>query len=111
MPTVEMYALSNPGDRDRTDDPSLRDISAPGLGEMIGRAPAMLDLFQQIELVATTDVTVLAEGETGTGKDLVARTVHCLSHRAAKPFIAFNASNLQEQLFEMIGERRSVWLG
>lgn len=76
------------------------DSKVRGLEDVVGQAPAMQELFQQIELVAATDVTVLAEGETGTGKDLVARTIHCLSPRASKPFIAFNASNLQEQLFE-----------
>lgn len=76
------------------------DSQARGLEDVVGQAPAMQELFQQIELVAATDVTVLTEGETGTGKDLVARTIHCLSSRSDQPFVAFNASNLQEQLFE-----------
>lgn len=67
---------------------------------LVGRSPAMQELFRQIELVAQTDATVLVEGETGTGKDLVARTLHSLGHRARKPFVAVNASNLQENLFE-----------
>jgi transcriptional regulator with GAF, ATPase, and Fis domain len=70
------------------------------LGEIVGASPAMKELFRQIEMVARTDVTVLVEGETGTGKDLVARTLHRMSLRALKPYVAFNASNLQEQLFE-----------
>jgi DNA-binding NtrC family response regulator len=71
-----------------------------GLGEIIGTAPMMKDLYQQIQLVAPTDVTVLVEGETGTGKDLIAHTLHSLSRRKGASFVAFNASNLQEQLFE-----------
>lgn len=79
---------------------SRMNFDVQGLGDLIGQAPRMTELFEQIEMVAATDVTVLAEGETGTGKDLVARTIHCMSSRASKPFIAFNASNLQRQLFE-----------
>jgi len=76
------------------------DRSDNRLGEIIGAAPMMQEMFRQVQLVAQTDVTVLVEGETGTGKDLVARTLHKLSLRARRPFVAFNASNLQEQLFE-----------
>lgn len=73
----------------------------------------MRELFRQVELVARTDVTVLVEGETGTGKDLVARTLHRMSLRALKPFVAFNASNLQEQLFdsELFGHVKGAFSG
>lgn len=74
--------------------------STCGLREIVGASPAMQEMFRQVELIARTDVTVLVEGETGTGKDLVARTLHRLSLRADRPYVAFNASNLQEQLFE-----------
>ena len=81
-------------------DASREETAEGGLGNIVGASPAMQEMFRQIELVARTDVTVLVEGETGTGKDLVARTLHRLSLRAARPYVAFNASNLQEQLFE-----------
>jgi transcriptional regulator with PAS, ATPase and Fis domain len=64
-------------------------------------------------MVAETDVTVLVEGETGTGKNLIAHTLHRLSPRAGLPFVALNASNLQEQLFEseLFGHVRGAFSG
>src|ERR1043166_5601074 len=52
------------------------------LGEMVGKSPAMREIFGLVERIAPTDATVLIEGETGTGKDLIARTLHQLSRRA-----------------------------
>lgn len=89
------------------------DRQQEGLGEIVGASPVMQKLFEQIEAVAQTDATVLVEGETGTGKDLVSRTLHRLSLRAWKPFVAFNASNLQEQLFdsELFGHAKGAFSG
>lgn len=74
--------------------------SCRGLEEIVGGSRAMQTLFREIRTVADADVTVLVEGETGTGKNLIAETVHSLSPRADEPFVALNASNLQEQLLE-----------
>ena len=49
---------------------------------MVGKSPAMREIFGLIERIAPTDATVLIEGETGTGKDMIARTLHQLSPRA-----------------------------
>ena len=94
-------------------EPEGRPERWDGLGEIVGASSAMGELFRQIELVARTDVTVLVEGETGTGKDLVARTLHRMSLRALQPFVAFNASNLQEQLFdsELFGHVKGAFSG
>jgi DNA-binding NtrC family response regulator len=67
--------------------PQDRD-SSRGAGELVGRSPAMKTLFERIHLVALTESTVLITGETGTGKELVARAVHSLSSRKARPFVA-----------------------
>jgi DNA-binding NtrC family response regulator len=67
---------------------------------MVGRSPAMCQLFARIATIAQTDCVVLIEGETGTGKDLVARALHQQSRRAGGPYVAFNAATLPDQLFE-----------
>lgn len=67
---------------------------------MIGKTPAMQALWERIERVAPTKSTVLITGETGTGKELVARAIHELSPRAAQRFVAANCSALPETLLE-----------
>jgi len=67
---------------------------------MVGRTPPMLELYRRIEMSAPTDTVVLIEGETGAGKELVARALHRESRRADGPFVAVNASTIPEALFE-----------
>jgi DNA-binding NtrC family response regulator len=69
----------------------------PGL---IGSTPAMQALRSQIDLVASTDFTVLLEGESGVGKELVARQIHELSRRRSGPFVAINCAALVDTLLE-----------
>ena len=71
-----------------------------GAYQILGRSAAIADLRRQVALIAPTAAPVLLSGETGTGKSLVARVLHQESARAAGPFVAFSAANLQEQLFE-----------
>jgi len=73
-----------------------RDGAAP----LIGSTPAMAALRDRIERVASTDFTVLLEGESGVGKELVARQIHELSRRRAGPFVAINCAALVETLLE-----------
>jgi DNA-binding NtrC family response regulator len=73
-----------------------RDAAAP----LIGSTPAMEELRRTIERVAGTDFTVLLEGESGVGKDLVARQIHDLSRRRNGPFVAINCAALVETLLE-----------
>ena len=67
---------------------------------LIGQSPPMLKLFETIINVAQSDATVLITGETGTGKELVARTIHARSPRAYNPFIAINCGAFTEHLLE-----------
>jgi DNA-binding NtrC family response regulator len=67
---------------------------------LVGQSPPMLDLFETIVDVAQTDATVLITGETGTGKELVARAIHAQSPRVYAPFIAINCGAFTEHLLE-----------
>ena len=67
---------------------------------LIGHSPAMQQLRELIANVADTGANVLIEGETGTGKELVARCLHDFSRRQSKPFVALNCGGLPENLFE-----------
>jgi transcriptional regulator with GAF, ATPase, and Fis domain len=69
-------------------------------GEMIGASDAMRDVFQTIDKVAPTDVSLLVVGETGTGKELVARETHLNSPRADNPFVTINCGAIPENLLE-----------
>lgn len=71
-----------------------------GPGEIIGRSSVMIKVFQLIETASKVDVPVLITGETGTGKELVARAIHNHSKRKDKPFIAINCAAIPENLLE-----------
>ena len=70
------------------------------LGYFIGESPRMGELYEQIQKIASTDMTVLIRGESGTGKELVAKAIHECSSRARRPFIAVNCAALSDQLLE-----------
>jgi len=74
--------------------------AAPNVVGIVGRSAPMQSLLERMRRVAATETTVLITGETGTGKELVARGVHALSARAKKPFLAVNCSALAEGLLE-----------
>jgi Response regulator containing CheY-like receiver, AAA-type ATPase, and DNA-binding domains len=71
-----------------------------GLENIIARSPAMQRLFQQIAQIADSDATILLTGETGTGKEVLARVLHANSRRAKGPFVALNCAAISETLFE-----------
>ncbi|GMV50196.1 MAG: Transcriptional regulatory protein GlrR [Nitrospirae bacterium] len=71
-----------------------------GLENVVARSAAMQRLFQQIAQVADSDATVLLTGETGTGKEVLARVLHANSRRAKGPFVAVNCAAISETLFE-----------
>ncbi|SPP65265.1 sigma-54-dependent transcriptional regulator [Nitrospira lenta] len=71
-----------------------------GLENVVARSPAMQRLFQQIAQVADSDATILLFGETGTGKEVMARVAHTNSRRSKGPFVALNCAAIPEALFE-----------
>jgi len=83
------------------------------LEELIGRSPAMQQLFDMISLVADSAATVLIQGESGTGKELVAKTLHRLSPRREKPFVVVDCASLPETLLEseLFGHVKGAFTG
>jgi two-component system, NtrC family, response regulator AtoC len=80
---------------------------------VIGQSPAMQQVFQALELVAPMNSTVLIHGETGTGKELIARTIHHNSPRADQRFVGFNAAAIPEPLAEaeLFGHVKGAFTG
>jgi DNA-binding NtrC family response regulator len=83
------------------------------LGEMVGSSLRMREIFGLIERIAPTEATVLIEGETGTGKDLVARTIHDLSKRKGKPFVIVDCGAVSGTLIEseLFGHEKGAFTG
>src|SRR5688572_7318425 len=84
-----------------------------GLGSMVGKSAAMRALFQLIETVAATTATILITGETGTGKEMVARAIHQTSPRHRERFVAINVSAIPETLLdaELFGHVKGAFTG
>lgn len=82
-------------------------------GQMVGRSEAMRQLFKLIGDVAKGEWTVLIEGETGVGKELVAHSIHAASRRREGPFVAVNAAGLSESLLasQLFGHRKGAFTG
>jgi transcriptional regulator with PAS, ATPase and Fis domain len=79
---------------------SKEQLVSDRFGDMLGRSARMREMFADLERIAKTDVTLLVEGETGTGKELVADSVHRHSLRANRPFITFDCSAIAPTLIE-----------
>jgi transcriptional regulator with GAF, ATPase, and Fis domain len=82
-------------------------------GDLLGHAACMRELFADLERIADSDVTLLIEGETGTGKELVADAVHRASARSEQPFVVFDCSAVMPTLVEseLFGHERGAFTG
>jgi formate hydrogenlyase transcriptional activator len=81
--------------------------------QIIGNSPALELVLEQVEQVAPTDSTVLVQGETGTGKELIARAIHNLSSRCGRPFIKLNCAAIPFDLLEseLFGHEKGAFTG
>ncbi len=81
--------------------------------EIIGNSPLLREVFKSVEMVAHTDATVLVEGETGTGKELIARAIHNRSDRKKKPMVKVNCATLPTELIEseLFGHEKGSFTG
>jgi formate hydrogenlyase transcriptional activator len=81
--------------------------------QIIGNSPALESVLEQVEQVAPTDSTVLIQGETGTGKELIARAIHNLSARCGRPFVKLNCAAIPFDLLEseLFGHERGAFTG
>jgi transcriptional regulator with GAF, ATPase, and Fis domain len=92
---------------------ALEQATSDRFGDLLGRSARMRELFADLERIAQTDVTLLIEGETGTGKELVAESVHRESGRAEGPFVVFDCSAVAPTLAEseLFGHERGAFTG
>jgi formate hydrogenlyase transcriptional activator len=90
-----------------------QDASPRRFEQIIGSSPALESVLEQVERVAPTDSTVLVQGETGTGKELIARAIHNLSSRCGRPFIKLNCAAIPFDLLEseLFGHEKGAFTG
>jgi DNA-binding NtrC family response regulator len=97
----------------RTENEELREALGreKGLGQLIGRSPAMMRVLDRIRIVAERDARVLITGESGTGKERVARAIHDISRRANKPFVPLACAAIPSTLLEdeIFGHERGAF--
>src|ERR1700685_3556864 len=91
-----------------------RELRTAGkLGTLVGTSAPMQDVMRQVEIAAPSTASVLITGETGSGKEMVARSIHMLSPRADRPFVAINCSAIPESLMEseIFGHEKGAFTG
>ncbi|HEX2673600.1 MAG TPA: sigma-54-dependent Fis family transcriptional regulator, partial [Polyangiaceae bacterium] len=103
--TVSVISLSERVEREQA--------TIDRFGDLLGASPAMRELFADLARIADSDVTVLIEGETGTGKELVAESLHRESRRADLPLVVFDCSAVSPTLVEseLFGHERGAFTG
>ncbi|HEV8584755.1 MAG TPA: sigma-54 dependent transcriptional regulator [Methylomirabilota bacterium] len=106
--TLEVQRLARDNQRYRRE---LRERFAPD--QLVGQSPEMVAIYKLVARVAVSDTTVLIQGETGTGKELVARAIHYAGPRAERPFVVIDSAAIPETLFEseLFGHERGAFTG
>jgi DNA-binding NtrC family response regulator len=104
---VERAEAARSGELGEVEDEELLET------EMIGSSPPMVAIYNTVAKVADTDATVIIEGETGTGKELVARMIHRFSRRASQPFVPVDCASIAPSLLEseLFGAMRGAFTG
>src|ERR1700758_4975149 len=93
--------------------PRSEDCPAYGFEDIVGDSPALQEVLEQVTIVAPTNATVLLHGETGTGKELVARAIHKLSRRRQRSFVCMNCAATPAGLLEsdVFGHEKGAFTG
>jgi DNA-binding NtrC family response regulator len=107
LQAIERAEAARSGKEEETEDEELPET------DLIGSSPAMVEIYKTIDSVAETDATVIIEGETGTGKEMVARLIHKLSRRKDQPFQAVDCGSIASNLLEseLFGALRGAFTG
>jgi len=109
--TRELYAKVSLVDSSSPNEASKS--AGQGFGEIVGASNATRTLLKRIEIVAPTDSTVLIQGETGTGKELIAQEIHQMSRRKSQPLVKVNCASIPKELYEseFFGHVRGAFTG
>ena len=107
---IEQLKNKSADEKEYSEDAIRSEIS---FSEIVGQSAALLRVFEEVETVAQTDSTVLIYGETGTGKELIARAIHNLSLRRSNPFVRLNCAAIPTGLLEseLFGHEKGAFTG
>jgi DNA-binding NtrC family response regulator len=108
-----LHAIQQAIARDHTARQPNGDTGTHNFGEIVGTSAALAAVLKQVEVVAPTESTVLILGETGTGKELIARAIHATSSRSRRPFVKLNCAAIPTGLLEseLFGHEKGAFTG